>query len=110
MAPAAGQGGSGGTAALYVGSITSFNDLSDAFQRASGQVVSAAADLGAHGSGSGDPFGHASSDTHYGQVLRETLATLANLGDGLVTLAHRVEEAGTVLVAAEHDVAQSMTP
>jgi hypothetical protein len=105
-----GQGGSGSTATLYVGSITSFNDLSDAFQRASDQVVSAAADLGAHGSGFGDPLMHASSDTRYGQVLRETLTTLANLGDGLVTLAHRVEEAGTVLVAAEHDVAQSMTP
>jgi hypothetical protein len=67
VAPAAGQGGSGRTATLYVGSITTFNDLSDAFQRASGQVVSAAADLGAHGSDTGDPFAHASSDTHYGQ-------------------------------------------
>jgi hypothetical protein len=93
-----------------MGSITSFNDLSDAFHRARGQVVSAASDLGAQGSGSGDPFGHASSETEYGEVLRETLAAPDNLGDGLLTLAHRVEEAGTVLVAAEHRVAQSMTP
>jgi hypothetical protein len=43
-------------------------------------------------------------------VLRETLTALDNLGDGLLTLARRVEEAGAVLVAAEHSVAQSMTP
>jgi hypothetical protein len=110
VAPAAGQGGSGRTATLYVGSITSFNDLSDAFQRASGPVVSAVADLDAHGSNTGDPFAHASSDTHYAQVLRETLAALDNLQDGLITLAHRVEDSGNVLVAAEGDVARSMTP
>ncbi len=110
MAPAAGQGGSSSTPTLYVGSITAFNDLSDAFQRARGQVVRAAADLGAHGSGSSDPFGHASSDTHYKQVLGETLSALDNLDGGLLTLARRVEEAGAVLVAAEHSVAQTMTP
>jgi len=110
VAPAAGQGASGSSATLYVGSITSFNDLSDAFQRARGQLVNAAADLGAHGSAAGDPFGHGSSDTAYGEVLREALTALDNLGDGLQTLGRRIEEAGAVLVAAEQSIARSMTP
>ena len=110
MAPVAGQGGSSSSPTLYVGNITSFDDLSDAFQRARGQVVNAASTVRQQAPNAADPFGHASADTAYGQVLRETLTALDHLGDGLLTLARRVEEAGAALVTAEHGIAQAVTP